>query len=777
MDFRLNTLLARLLIGSAIPLVLFVGVAVVASVVILRLVGGLNLEKHTHEVITEALFQRQRAERMAHAVRADPAQHQVTVLAGYDDNRRAFREAGEAMLSRMSDNAAQRRRLGDALATEAEWHRLVRDGLEGRLTTPQQTQEFVRRSDELSRRLGEQLDAFVGAEEELLALRRAQTDRQGWQAVAAIAAAAGLALVLSLLLALHSARGVTRPVDRLREAETELLAGRFRSVPPEGPTEIAQLIVHFNHMALTLTQQAGLLQRQEQRYRSYVGSVAQILWTTDAGGEVVNDLPSWRAFTGQSEEAVRGRGWLEAVHPDDRPAVEKAWRAAVRDLNVYEVEYRLRSHKGDYRHFACRGVPVMTSGGAVVEWVGTCTDVTDRKREAGLRRAKEAAEAKSRAKSEFLAKMSHELRTPLNAVIGMSKMLTTQRYGPLTDKQADYLGDITQAGEHLLALINDILDLAKVEAGKLDMQAETVPLSEAVRVPLSTLRPLAEAKGVALAFAPPADGSLCTDPDRFRQVLYNLLSNAVKFTPAGGGVTVACQWVASASPDAAAADERSAGAVRVAVRDTGVGIAKEEQAAVWDEFRQLKASPAAGGQQGTGLGLALTRRLVYLLGGDVWLESEPGRGSTFTFVIPRRLPRRGGSSDERRAAAGPDRPLALVVEDHPPTHKLLCDWLTEAGLATASAYDGEAALAQARALRPDLIVLDVYLPKRDGWQVLAGLKADPATASVPVAMVTVTEDRRPASALGVQEYFVKPVDREDFLRRLRGHLKALGLIQ
>jgi signal transduction histidine kinase len=250
--------------------------------------------------------------------------------------------------------------------------------------------------------------------------------------------------------------------------------------------------------------------------------------------------------------------------------------------------------------------------------------------------------------------MSHELRTPLNAVIGMSKMLSIRRFGPLTDKQADYLHDITQAGEHLLALINDILDLAKVEAGRMETQAERFPLTETIEHLLSTMRPLADAKGVALELQPPAsDGPLHTDPGRFRQILYNLLSNAIKFTPDRKSVAIQCQWIDRPIAEGIATTEPLATAVRIMVRDTGIGIAGEDQAAIWEEFRQVRTS-ADDGQRGTGLGLALTRHLVQLLGGVIGVESALGEGSTFWFVIPRTIgPSResGGEVSLLRSAA------------------------------------------------------------------------------------------------------------------------------
>jgi PAS domain S-box-containing protein len=585
-------------------------------------------------------------------------------------------------------------------------------------------------------------------------------------------------LFLSVLIAWLVSASVTRPVDRLRLAAQQLLTGSFKVQSPEGPTEIAQLIVDFNQMGLSLLERSLSLHEQEEGYRQYLVATVHLMWRTDGHGRVDNGMASWRAFTGQSVEQVAGWGWLDAVHADEREQVREHWLRCVRGRDLFEMECRLRSAAGFYRAFIARGVPIIGDDGEVREWIGVCTDVTERNEMSRLRDEKESAEAATRAKSEFLAKMSHELRTPLNAIIGMSRMLTTQRFGPLTDKQADYLGDVIGAGEHLLALINDILDLAKIESGRLELRPRGFSVQAAVTAVLSTLRPLAVPKRLPLRFEPSEpDAQVAADPARFKQVLYNLLSNAIKFTPKGS-VTIRCQWVDGVSRDAAAVPESAAPALRVEVCDTGIGIAPENQAAIWEEFRQVPAAAReVGAIPGTGLGLALTRQLVRHMGGSVWMESKPGEGSTFTFALPRHPPApnvehslREGASESWSDSA---TPLALVIEDYPATHKLLADWLREAGLAIASAFDGEAGLSQARTLRPRLILLDLQLPKLDGWQVLTALKQDPATASIPVVVVTATEEHELPSDLAVQEFFVKPLGREDFLRRLRAVLPDL----
>jgi PAS domain S-box-containing protein len=770
MNGRLNSLLARLLIGFGIPLVLFLAVALVAWFVTSDLVQALEWERHSNTVIIQALSQRQRLDRMHLAILKVPLRQRTSLPENYQVLRREFYEIGGQLKDLVKNNQTQVQRLKAIDDLEAQWHRLIKESFPKASAKPPDfdledaTQAFLRKSEPLLDKLATRLNAFIDQESSTLDQRGAQIASQTRQSITAIVVAVILALLLSVVVMVNAARGVTRPIHDLREAAGQLLAGQAPRLTPSGPTEIAQLIVHFNHMAITLSERASTLQMQEERYRSYVLGSAHILWTTNAAGEVAGDLPAWRNYTGQTEEEIQGLGWLDAIHPEDRAQASQAWQEAVRQGSNFEAEYRLRSAQGNYRYFLCRGVPSRNNDRSVREWIGTCTDITDRKEEAALRQAKEAAEATSRAKSEFLAKMSHELRTPLNAVIGMSKMLSTKLFGPLKPKQAEYLADITQAGEHLLALINDILDLAKVEAGRMEVKAETFAFDDAVAGLVSTLRPLATGKALNLVLDLAGPGNLETDSARFRQILYNLLSNAIKFTPADGKVTVRCRWIEGREAEAPVVDEAQAQAVRVEIEDTGIGIAEEYQAAVWEEFRQVKRGSAD--QAGTGLGLALTRHLVLLLGGDIWLRSQPEQGTTVTFLLPRLLPAPPTIREEALTTDGPVRPLALVIEDHPPTHKLLADWLSDAGLSIASAFDGDAGLTKAHALKPQLIILDIHLPIKDGWQVLDELKADAETVDIPVVIVTITGAQPPQNGQDVKEFFVKPLDRDLFLGRL-----------
>jgi PAS domain S-box-containing protein len=371
-----------------------------------------------------------------------------------------------------------------------------------------------------------------------------------------------------------------------------------------------------------------------------------------------------------------------------------------------------------------------------------------------LRMAADLQDA-TEAKSRFLASMSHELRTPLNAILGFSELMlddASNKYDQATRQK--FLDQINSSGRHLLGLINDILDLSKVEAGRMVLTFETVSTADVVRQVLETIEPLAKKKAIRIVADVTDADLLQADPGKLKQMLLNLVSNAVKFTPEGGSVTIAAQ--------------RLSDTMAISVTDTGIGIAPSDLDRLFKEFQQLD-SGAGRHQEGTGLGLALTKRLAELHGGDVGVTSALGKGSVFTL----RLPLSRAEAEKPVETAPPAtahvhdvRPLVLVVDDNQHAADLLVRLLDRGGFRAEIAASGKEALAKARELRPAAITLDILLPGIDGWDVLAQLKRHDATRDIPVVVVSVVDKPELGRALGAMDYFVKPVDGKELLSRL-----------
>jgi signal transduction histidine kinase/DNA-binding response OmpR family regulator len=383
---------------------------------------------------------------------------------------------------------------------------------------------------------------------------------------------------------------------------------------------------------------------------------------------------------------------------------------------------------------------------------------------ARLEETNAALQEANRHKSIFLANMSHELRTPLNAIIGFSELLTDQR-DPEFDEatRQRFLKQILSSGKHLLALINDILDLSKVEAGQMELRLSGVLVAEIVDQVVRTVEPLVTQKSIVLEAGAVDAGEIVADAGKVKQMLLNLVSNSIKFTPDGGSVTIS----------AARRDDF----VEISVADDGIGIAAADQREIFREFHQVDQGPGRR-HEGTGLGLALTRRFATLHGGDVTVSSEVGKGSVFTLRLPARAtPATPGVASSRTGRAQTNGhasgPLVLVVEDDPAAAELLTRHLGEAGYRTALARSGNEALAKARELQPSAITLDIILPEVDGWEVITHLKSDPVTSGIPIVVVSVVDNRELGLALGAIDYFVKPVDGKELIARLnRFHLGA-----
>jgi PAS domain S-box-containing protein len=439
------------------------------------------------------------------------------------------------------------------------------------------------------------------------------------------------------------------------------------------------------------------------------------------------------------------------------------WRHQRKDKTIIDVEITSYALK-----FTDRAAEVVVA-----------VDVTQRKRaEAEKRKFTESLAASNQElelrnrevqratqmKSRFLASMSHELRTPLNAIVGFSELLAEGTAGELNIKQKRFINHIKQGSAHLLQLINDILDLSKIEAGQLEIRCEDFEVKDALPEVLSTIRPLAMAKNITVRQKAEAGLLVHADRVRFKQILYNLLSNAVKFTPKGGWIDIDCSE---------ARDKTC-----ISVTDTGIGIRTEDQEVVFEEFRQVEGSTDAI-NEGTGLGLAITKRLVEQQGGKISLKSELGKGSRFTFTLPTGSKATNAGQIEKSlqngiaVSMGREKPLVLIADDEVSARELLASYL-EPEYQIAMADSGPEAVRKAQQLLPDAITLDVLMPGGSGFETLVALRKKPETANIPIIIVSIVDQKRVGFALGAADYLIKPIHRPALLETIRKHVPFPG---
>jgi signal transduction histidine kinase/DNA-binding response OmpR family regulator len=360
-----------------------------------------------------------------------------------------------------------------------------------------------------------------------------------------------------------------------------------------------------------------------------------------------------------------------------------------------------------------------------------------------------------RLKSQFLANMSHELRTPMNSIIGFSEILVERLQDRVDGKHLNFLRHILASGQHLLGIINDILDLSKIEAGRMEIYPEFFTIAPVVDSVCHVMRGMSKARPHFVIDIPPDLPQIETDLAKFKQVLFNLLSNAVKFSPADKPITISASFDGN-------------GWITMAVKDEGIGIDPAHHEVVFEEFRQVDGT-ARREFGGTGLGLALVKKFVELQGGRVAVDSSPGKGSRFTFSLPVRsraaVVTRTPDLEDEATARPADR--VLVVEDDAHAYELLTAALASAGYLAIRARHGEEAIRLARETHPIAITLDLVLPGLDGWEVLKQLKNDSVTCEIPVVIISLVDNRELGLALGADDYFVKPVDRDRLLQRIR----------
>jgi PAS domain S-box-containing protein len=368
-------------------------------------------------------------------------------------------------------------------------------------------------------------------------------------------------------------------------------------------------------IALAATQFERWTLRTKGRFENLLELSPQVVWFGQPDGQIAYFNPYWYEYTGLSEKKALGDGWIGAVHPEDRDRVVETWETAVREGSDYELELRLRGRNGEYCWFLARSRPARDESGKVDAWLGIAVDIEERKK------AEEEAWAASQAKSEFLASMSHELRTPLNAIGGYAELLAMGIRGPLNSEQAQDIARIRRSQQHLLTLIQDVLNFAKVDAGQTEYHITAVPVDEALKDTESMIAPQVLAKGLHYSYKGVGKTTaVLADPEKMQQIVLNLLTNAVKFTDAGGSITLS--------------SELSGKCVDIRVADTGPGISAEKLKKIFDPFVQAERrlnQPVSG----VGLGLAISQDLARAMDGQVTVESVVGEGSTFTLTLPR----------------------------------------------------------------------------------------------------------------------------------------------
>ena len=457
--------------------------------------------------------------------------------------------------------------------------------------------------------------------------------------------------------------------------------------------------------------------------------------------------------------------WLASVHPDDiERAQEKLQKYMDGSDIAYSVEIRLRCKDESYKWILCRGTIVSRDiDNKPLRMIGIHSDITTQKEsEIGLVNAREDAENANRAKSQFLSSMSHELRTPMNAIMGFGQLLTMDKDSGLTETQTDFATEIVKAGKHLLELINEILDLSRIEAGRIDLSIETVGLGEVVAESLQLIMPLAQKRGIEIHINQNNNDVeldklqdqlswVRADRSRLRQVLLNLLSNAVKYNRENGKITLACHH----SED---------NMMRVSITDTGIGIAQEDQTRLFTAFNRLNADDTD--VEGTGIGLVITKNIVELMGGNIGVDSRHDEGSTFWFNLPTDREQLPVIKEDTPEILPPtelaDEHTILYIEDNPANLRLVAQVMGRmSNIRMWSAHEPLLGLELAEEHKPDLILLDINLPGMNGFEVLKNLRQSPATANIPILAISANamkQDIEKGFNAGFDDYITKPIN-------------------
>jgi PAS domain S-box-containing protein len=488
------------------------------------------------------------------------------------------------------------------------------------------------------------------------------------------------------------------------------------------------------------------------RFRTLADNMPQLAWMADKSGQIYWYNQRWYDYTGLSDADLRKDGWKKAHDPEMVEGVSERFVTAIKSGEDWQDTFPLLRHDGEYRWFLSLAQPIRDAKGDIIRWFGTNTDVTEQRlQREELAEARDTAEEANRAKSQFLANMSHELRTPLSAVIGYSEMLEEEVEEMGQQHLLADLSKIKSNARHLLSLINDVLDISKIEANKMEIYSETFDVAHMTRNVASTVGSLMGKKQNAFVLNVSDDlGTMHSDVVKIRQVLINLLSNAAKFTE-NGEVGLEVRRQVQADGDL----------MVFAVRDNGLGMTEEQVGKLFQRFTQADVSTTRR-FGGTGLGLAITKAFTDMLGGQISIASEPGKGSRFEVAFPVDASHWTADTSGVSSAApqGGGGDLVLVIDDDHATRDLLSRFLSREGFAVRVAEDGRTGLALAKELKPGVILLDVTMPRMDGWSVLRSLKEDPHLSAIPVVMCTIIDEQNLGFSLGASDYILKPVNWE-----------------
>ncbi|WP_460078468.1 ATP-binding protein [Pseudomonas sp. H3_H05] len=609
--------------------------------------------------------------------------------------------------------------------------------------------------------LREQISAMRVREDGLLAERSAAASATRMRLLFATLLAAVCGLLGAIVAVLFLSKGIVARVQQVQGNAQRLALGQPLLPQPPEQDEIGQLGTRLVEAGQLLAERERALRDNEERLRLIIDGVKDYgIFALDAQGYVTTWNAGAQRIKGYTEQEIIGQHFSLFYLPEECPAhPDMALREATRDGHYMEEGWRCR--KDGSRFWASVVITAQYDGtGALRGFSKITRDITDRRAaEIALRTAREEAESASRAKSEFLSRMSHELRTPLNAILGFAQLLDMDS----TAGQRPQVSHILRAGQHLLALINEVLDIARIEAGRLPLNIEPIALATVLHEALTLVSPMAADAGIHLVDLPalPEDSGVLADRQRLVQVLLNLLSNAIKYNRPGGKVRLEVSVQAHQ--------------VSIAVHDTGHGIAPDQLDQLFKPFERLGADPQV---EGTGLGLSLSKNLLEMMQGSLQVHSEPGHGCCFTLRLP-----------ATQVIGTHLPPIAALTVTRPPVDyhgKILCieDNLSSLalietlmqrrpGIQLLSSMQGQMGLDLARQHSPQLILLDVTLPDLEGLEVLRRLRQSPATAATPVLMITADASDLTHRALrdaGATAILTKPIHIQAFLGHLEHYL-------